>query len=92
MTTTTVTWEDIEYLRSLLRELTEAGRKDEAAKVLRIHSIVQSIYMAENFDDEEDDPDFIRQMEEAERDIAEGRLIPHEEVVRRLQALDDATD
>ena len=40
--------------------------------------------------DEDLNSEFVRDMEEAERDVAAGRLIPHDEVMRRLQALDHA--
>jgi hypothetical protein len=50
------------------------------------------VFIAEHYpwlDD--DDPEFVRQMEESERDYDEGRwsILTDEEVMRRLQALAD---
>ena len=88
MTTLAVSATDLSHVLSLLLEFQEAGRTDEAAALARVYSTLQAIALAE-FDVDDDDPEFVHQMEEAERDIAEGRLIPHDEVLRRLQALDD---
>jgi hypothetical protein len=88
MTALTVSDTDLSHVLALLLELQQAGRTDEAATLARVYSTLQAIVLAE-FEIDDDDPELVRQMEEAERDIAAGRLIPHEEVLRRLQALDD---
>jgi hypothetical protein len=88
MTALTVSDADLSHVLALLLELQQAGRTDEAATLARVYSTLQAIVLAE-FEIDDDDPELVRQMEEAERDIAAGRLIPHEEVLRRLQALDD---
>ncbi|MGH2584726.1 MAG: hypothetical protein ACRDJE_07405 [Dehalococcoidia bacterium] len=81
---------DLDHLERVLMELHEAGREEEAAALARLFSVAQGIYIAEHFPDlDDDDPEFVQMMEDAERDIAAGRLIPHGEVVRRLQALDN---
>lgn len=93
MTTATVTYTDLERLRELMMELHEAGRLEESHLVARAHAVMEGVYTTENFpwlDD--DDPEFDRQMEEAERDFAEGRWIPHEEVVRKLRAIENGED
>ena len=89
MTTTTVTEDDLHHLRAIMFELLEAGRKDELAALARVHAVIQEIILTEFYEDDDDDPEFAQDMEEAERDFAEGRWIPHEEMVRRLEAFGD---
>lgn len=85
MTTDTAacTLEDLGRLRELMMELYEAGREDDAHLLERAHAVVQGIVVPDLEDD--DDPEFAAAMEEAERDIAEGRTIPHDEVIRELR-------
>ena len=91
MSSVSVTEQDLDHLRSLPWELHTAGRIEEAAAVPRAHAVVQEIVSANLFGALDDDhPEFVRMMDAAERDVAEGRLIPHEEVGRRLRALGDA--
>lgn len=90
MTTTTLTEQDIEHLQALLMELTEAGRSEEAVSLARVHAVVCSMVYADLFAGDEDDEELAAELEEAERDYEAGRTIPHEEMLRRLQALDDA--
>lgn len=92
MTTATITFESLDHLRDLMLELHGAGRVDEAASVALAHAALQEIYIRENFPglDDDDDPEFISAMEAADRDIAEGRTIPHEDVMRQLMGLADA--
>ena len=89
MTMTPVTDQDIDILRALLMELHTAGRTEDAAALVRIHTLVCDVACADGCPEDEDDPEFVLLMEAAERDIAAGRLIPHDDVVRRLQAIDD---
>ena len=91
-TTTTLTEQDVDYLRTLLGELIDAGRKEEAASIARVHAVVCEIVYADILAGDEEDEELAREYEEAMRDLEAGRLIPHEEVVRRLQALHDAED
>ena len=91
MTTSVVSETDLVHLGVLLDELHSAGRVAEAAAVARVYSVVQGMLIAELEGDLDDDaPEFVRMMEAAEADIATNRLIPHEDVVRHLQALGDA--
>lgn len=92
MTTATITFESLDHLRDLMIELHDAGRMDEATAVALAHAALQEIYIRENFPglDDDEDPEFIAAMEAADRDIAEGRTVPHEDVMRNLMALDDA--
>lgn len=94
MVTTAISFDDLERLQALMLELHEAGRTDEAAVLAQAHAVLSGILIDEQFpwldDDDPDDPEFVAAMEEAERDFAEGRGIPHADVLRRLQALDDA--
>ena len=89
-TTTTLTEQDVDFLRSLLQELIDTGRKEEAASIARVHAAVCEIVFADLLALDEDDDELAEALGEAERDYYAGRTIPHEEVVRRLQALDDA--
>jgi hypothetical protein len=93
-TATGVTFDDLSRLGDLMMALHEAGHIDEANKVAEAYTALQGVFIAEHFPwlDDDDDPEFLRQMEEAEQDIAAGRLIPHDEVMRKLRALDDGQD
>jgi hypothetical protein len=88
-TTATVGEYDIEVLRILLQELNAEGRKDEASAVARVHAIICEIVYADLLDPlDENDEELAAALEEAERDFAEGRGIPHEEVLRRLAEIE----
>jgi len=91
MIATELTFDDLDCLRDLLVELHLAGRTKEVESLQRVHATVEYI-VAEaaglDMGTGEDDPEFVAAMEEAEADIAAGRLIPHEEVMRKWQALD----
>ena len=89
MTALAVSATDLSHILSLLLDFQDAGRTGESAALARVYSTLQVIALTE-FELDDDDPELMRQMEEAERDIAEDRLIPHDEVLRRLRALDDA--
>ena len=91
MTTTTLSELDLEHMWSLLVELDRAGHTEEARALARAYAVAQEVVYADllaALDD--DDPEFVRVMDAAERDIAANRLIAHDDVVRRLQALEDA--
>ena len=92
MTTTILSLDDLDRLQGLVVELRRAGRIEEAEAVARAHAVVQEMIYFELFPitDDESDPEFACMMEEAEQAIEQGRLIPHEEVLRRLQASDQA--
>ena len=91
MTTTALSERDLEHLWSLLEELDRAGRTEEATAVARAYAVVQELVFPDLMAvPDDDDEEFARSMDAAERDIASGNLIPHDEVVRRLQALGDA--
>jgi hypothetical protein len=80
---------DLDRLVAITHELHDAGRIEEAAALARAFAALSDLSGPEISDADEDlDPEFIREVEEAEKDIAAGRLIPHEDVVRRLAALD----
>jgi hypothetical protein len=82
---------DLERLESVADELHRAGRNDEAETLLRAYLLLEELVYASDLipPDEDNDPEFNDAMEAAERDIQTGRLIPHDEVERRLWALDD---
>ena len=89
MITTELSYEDLECLRELMLELHEAGRMKEARSLERIRALIEGLVaeaMGLDTGTGEDDPEFMAAMEEAEADIAAGRLIPHEEVERRWRA------
>lgn len=92
-TATSVTYEDLARLGDLMVALNEAGRAAEANTILQAYLVVQDLFFAEHFPwfEDDTDPEFVRQMEESERDYAEGRwsILTHEEVTRRLQARQD---
>ena len=91
MIATELTYDDLECLRDLLVELHEAGRAKEVESLVRIHAAMQDIVaeaMGLDTGTGEDDPEFVAAMERAERDYAEGRTLAHEDVMRRLRALD----
>jgi hypothetical protein len=92
MIATELTYEDLECLRDVLVELHLAGRTKEVESLHRIHGAIEYI-IAEaaglDMGTGEDDPEFVAAMEQAERDYAEGRWLRHEDVMRRLRALDD---
>jgi hypothetical protein len=48
--------------------------------------LVGGTYPDEILEEIESDPGFVRMMEESDRAEREGRFVPHEEVVRRMQA------
>ena len=91
MITTELSDEDLECLRDLMLELHEAGRMTEAESLVRIHAAIQDMVaeaMGLDTGTGEDDPEFVAAMEAAEADIAAGRFIPHEEVMRKWRMLD----
>lgn len=90
MTTETVNDADLDLLLTLLEELTNAGRIEEGRSVARAYTALMTMLYPELTEVPENDPEFIASMEAAERDFAEGRWIPHDEVIKRLQALDNA--
>jgi hypothetical protein len=87
--TTTFTDEDIDLLRSLMMELHTAGRTRESSMLARAHAIVCEVVYAHLFEGEDDDEEFARDVEEAERDFAAGVWLSHDEVMRRLGTLQD---
>lgn len=90
MTTVAVTVDDLDHLRRLMFDLTEAGRMEELPALARIHAAVQDLLCQDLFgDDKVEDPELAAALEEADRDFRAGRGIPHEDVVRRLAALGD---
>jgi hypothetical protein len=89
MTTATATAQDLEHLMTLLDELDAAGRVEEAKSVARAYAALSVEVYPELLDLPDDDPEFVRDMEEAEQDFVEGRWSTHEEVMRRLRAVDD---
>jgi len=92
MIATELTFDDLDCLGELMMELHEAGRTEEAHSLARIYSTIQGIVAeAEGLDmgTGEDDPEFVAAMERAERDYADGRWLAHDDVMRRLRALDD---
>lgn len=93
-TAVSVTYDDLERLGDLMMALHGAGHIDEANKVAEAYTALQGIFTAEHYPwlDEYDDPEFVRQMEESERDYKEGRWSTHEEVMARLLALDNGHD
>lgn len=84
--------DDMYRLRDLMIEFAGAGRMDDAHLMARLHAIVTGILYPYEVEEAEADEEFVRSFEQAERDIAEGRLIPHEEVMRRLGTLDHVRD
>ncbi|MGH2584550.1 MAG: hypothetical protein ACRDJE_06515 [Dehalococcoidia bacterium] len=89
MTTATISEADLDVLADLLDELGRAGRIEEGRAVARAYAALTEILYPEP-GLPEDDPELAAMLDEAERDFEAGIFIPHEEVVRRLQALDDA--
>jgi predicted transcriptional regulator len=90
MTATALTDTELEHLVSLAAELDRAGRADEAAAVARAYVALIEMVVPDVSDRDADlDAEFVRDMEEAEREIAAGRLVPHDEVIRRLPFLRD---
>lgn len=89
--TTTVAVGDAERetLLALMGELVRDGRHREATALAKVYTAVCAMLNPELLDDD-DDEELAAAIEEAERDFAEGRWIPHEEVMRRLAELDDA--
>lgn len=87
--TTELTEHDLDVLVALLEEFHRAGRMKEARAIARMYSAAQGLVYPDLADDLDNDPELARQFEEAEREYAEGRTIPHEEAVRRLRALDN---
>lgn len=87
-TTTTVSFEDLERLQHAMLALHEAGRMAEARELEPLHAKLSGILCAElsGGDNPDDDPEFMAQVEQAERDIAAGRVTAHEDVIRRLMA------
>ena len=91
MGTVALTETELNYLMSLVIELDQAGRREEAAAVARAFAALNEIAWSDLSDDDADlDPEFVRDMEEAEQDIVAGRLLPHGDVMHRLHALRDA--
>jgi predicted transcriptional regulator len=82
--TSVFTLEDLRRLQELMIELYEAGREDDAHVLERAHATVLQV-LDPHLEDDDDDPEFAAAMEQAERDIAEGRTIPHDEVMRELR-------
>jgi hypothetical protein len=89
MTTATISEADLDVLAGLLDELGRAGRIEEGRAVARAYAALSELLYPE-LGLPENDPELAAMLEQADRDIEAGNLIPHEEVVRRLQALDDA--
>lgn len=89
MTTATVTIDDLMRLRDVMTELLHAGRTEELEALARVHAAVQGMILDEYFEDDDDDPELLAAIEESERDYEAGRWIPHEEMVRRLEQLND---
>lgn len=90
MATVAVTVDDLDHLRRVMAELTAAGRTEELAALARIHAAVQNMVCRELFGEpDEDDPELLAALEEADRDFEAGRGIPHADVVRRLAQLGD---
>jgi hypothetical protein len=84
---------DLNRLLAIARELHDAGRIEEGAAVARALAVLNDLSGPEISDADEDlDPEFIRDMEEAEKDIAAGRLIPHEVVLERFRSLNNGRD
>ena len=90
MQATTVTLDDLILLRSVMLKLSESGSTKELASLVRIHRVIEDIVCADAFgEDAEDDPELLAALEEADEDLAAGRAIPQEEVMRRLLPLSD---
>jgi hypothetical protein len=81
--TSAFTVEDLRRLQDLMVELYEAGREEDAHLLERAHATVLQILDPHEEDD--DDPEFAAAMERAKRDIAAGRTIPNEQVMRELR-------
>lgn len=90
MVISNATEQDLIHLQSLLIELHNAGREDEAQSVARAYSVLQASVHGEDFEGDEDDPEFVESMRQADEDVKAGRLKPHDEVAHRLLAPDDA--
>ncbi len=90
MTAAPVSEADLELLWTLLEELGRAGLIEEGRALARAYAALQEIVYAELLDVPDDDPGLVAMVESAEQDVTEGRLIPHDEVLRRFQALSDA--
>jgi hypothetical protein len=91
MTTATATQQDLDHLMSLLEELDVAGRVDEARSVARAYAALSAEVYPELLGLPDDDPELVEMLEQSERDITEGNLIPHEEILPRLRALIDGS-
>jgi predicted transcriptional regulator len=91
MTTATATEQDLDHLMALLDELHAAGRIEEGRSVARAYAALSAEVYPELLELPDDDPELVEMLEEADRDIAAGRLIPHEEVLPHLRALIDAS-
>jgi hypothetical protein len=91
MTTTVAVGEaERETLLALMGELVRDGRHKEATALAKVYTAVCVMLNPELAEDDEDDEELAAALEEAERDFAEGRWIPHEEMLRRLAELDRA--
>ena len=74
---------DLDRLFELALELKNAGRADDAALLARVMQAAEGYdHVRIDLTDEELD----RQLEDAEADIAAGRVTPHEEVMARAGA------
>jgi signal transduction histidine kinase len=90
MTTQTITDADLDRMQNLIHELIQAGRMDEAESMVRALMALQQLLYPELMPGlPEDDPELIEMLEEAERDIRAGNVIPHEQVLPKLRALAD---
>lgn len=90
MTTTAATERDLEHLQGLIEQLDAAGRVDDARSVARAYAALSAEVYPDLLDLPDDDPEMVEMLEASEQDFAEGRWSTHEEVMRRMQALDDA--
>lgn len=85
-----VTLDDLIVLRNVMLKLGESGLTEELASLVRIHHVIEDMVCADEFgQDAEDDPELLAALEEADEDLAAGRAIPHEEVMRRLLPVSD---
>lgn len=86
----TITSDDLDRLRDLFDEMLDAGREREAESITHAYfTLLDLLYPDPTNGLPDDDPELAEMLDAAERDIESGNLIPHEEVLRRLKALDD---
>lgn len=85
-TTIRYTFDDFERLQELVIEMDDAGRPEQADLLARLCGQVAALLTAELEVDDEAALD--ADLNEAERDIAERRTLPHDDVMRRLGLVD----